>query len=62
MVGRMGGKLACCWGGKDFHSVPCTPRPPGLSPPPKPRVGRPGRRQVPGAGGMRVGGEGAGGD
>lgn len=38
--------------------MPCTlPAPPGLSPlPPKPRVGRPGRRLVPGTGGVQEGG------
>ena len=43
-------------GGKDFHSVPCMlPAPQSLPPLPRLKVGRPGRRLVPGIGGVRGG-------
>lgn len=50
------GRKACTAKAKTFHSVPCIlPAPQSVPPLPQLRVGRPGRRLVPGTGGVRGG-------
>lgn len=58
---RIGGELAC-WGGRIAQGkqrlslrAMHVPRPPIYSPLPRLKVGRPGRRLVPGVGGVRGG-------